>query len=57
MTYRPGKDITIEFKVRLHFPSSISKEEREWLEANLRERIADDAKSLWANLLRERSSN
>jgi hypothetical protein len=55
--YRPGKDVTIEFKVRIHLPASVSKEEREWLEANLRERIADAAKSLWANLLPERRSN
>jgi hypothetical protein len=54
MTYRPGKDITIEFKVRLHFPSSISKEERDWLEANLRNHIADDAQVLFEKILGDR---
>jgi hypothetical protein len=54
MTYRQGKDITIEFKVRLHFPFSVSQQERAWLESNLRKQIADDAQVLFEKILHRR---
>jgi hypothetical protein len=49
--YRQGKNITEPLNMKIHFPDSITAEEREWLMEQLREMTRENAVELFQMIM------